>query len=173
MIRGDIQTFSLPYLIQWLALTRRTGQLTITQDQHHLELYFADCEVAAATSSDIIPRATPNMASAVFASCLTLTRGDFVFNDAALPAEIGASNLHLSAQALLVEVRDQRDKSDAADEQSALEKRGEAAIESGTFTPDDEFRLQVLGHLLKEDFRLPRVVMLSVTAHQCTRTAAS
>ena len=36
MIQGEIQSFSLPDLIQWLALTRRTGELAITQDDRRV-----------------------------------------------------------------------------------------------------------------------------------------
>jgi hypothetical protein len=49
MIQGEIQTFPLPDLIQWLALTRRTGMLVVAQGADRVERYLAERGPAAGT----------------------------------------------------------------------------------------------------------------------------
>src|ERR1700748_3822678 len=104
MIQGEIHTFPLPDLIQWLALTRRTGELTMARGAHRLKLYFDQGEIADSASSDLVEPVVeslrPDLVRNALGAALGWRLGHFVFRDAPLPAEVAAVNLHLATEAL-------------------------------------------------------------------------
>jgi HD-like signal output (HDOD) protein len=167
MIQGEIQTFPLPDLIQWLALTRRTGHLTISRSDHRLEFFFAAGEIAAASYSDIIGPDSAEKARAVLASALAWRLGYFIFEECKLPAEIAVANLHLPVEGLLLDVARQFDEEQEAGAKS--DQAPEAAGHSETFTVADELRLQIVDHLLREDFRVPPMPQLATRVLELTR----
>lgn len=169
MIQGEIQTFPLPDLIQWLALTRRTGELTMAQGTHRLKFHFDRGKVAASSSSDLIEPDSPNHVRAAMAAALSWAWGHFVFRDTALPPEIAAANLYLSAEGLLLEAARLLDQNRQAIAQSGDDEYTESNGHSQTFTLADDLRLQIVDRLLKEDFRVPPMPQLAVRVLELTR----
>jgi HD-like signal output (HDOD) protein len=172
MIQGEIQTFPHTDLLQWIALTRRTGQLAITQGDQELKFFFAAGEIAAASSSEIIGPDSPENARAVLASSLAWSWGYFVFKEGQLPAEVSASNLHLPVEGLLLEVSSKLDEDRKADAELDYGDHAEGTQADGyseTFTLADDLRLQIVDRLLREDFRVPPVPQLAARVLELTR----
>jgi HD-like signal output (HDOD) protein len=169
MIQGEIQTFPLPDLIQWLALTRRTGSLTFTQGEHRLEFFLAAGEIASASSSERVGPDSPEGARAVLATALSWEWGHFLFRECQLPGEIVATNLRLPAEALLLDVVRQLDELRESHATSAGAEPSEAGVGHETFTPADELRLQVVDRLLRDDFRVPPMPQLAARVLELTR----
>src|SRR6185369_9726035 len=101
MIQGEIHALPLPDLIQWLALTRRTGKLAITQGSHGVEVYFANGEIAGATNGDLNVADNAEKVHSALGSALAWQAGHFAFSDDELPKWASLVNLHLSAEATL------------------------------------------------------------------------
>lgn len=150
-------------------MTRQTGHLTITQEEHRLEFFFADGEIAATSSTDIIGPDSPEKASAVLASSLNWESGSFIFEQRPLPEEIAAANLRLPTNALLLDVARQFDESQEAAANSAQTAETGGLSPSRTFTVADELRLQIVDHLLREDFRVPPMPQLAARVLELTR----
>ena len=129
MIQGDLQTFPLPDLIQWLALARQTGNLTITRGDQRLEFLFDAGEIAAASSSYLIGPDSPEKVRAVLASALALRLGNFIFEQCQLPEEVAAANLHLPAEAFLLDIARQFDE-----EQETITRSDSAVLPSPNST---------------------------------------
>jgi HD-like signal output (HDOD) protein len=168
MIEGEIQTFPHTDLIQWIALTRRTGELSMTQGDHHLKFSFAAGEIAAASSSDIIGSDSPENARAVLASSLAWTSGHFAFKDGPLPPEVLANNLRLPVEGLLLSVTSELDEDRTEGAEADQDEWTQEAQYSETFTLADDLRLQVVDHLLREDFRVPPVPQLAARVLELT-----
>lgn len=168
MIEGEIQTFPHTDLIQWIALTRRTGELSMTQGDHDIKFFFAAGEIAAASSSDIIGSDNPENARAVLAASLAWSSGHFSFKDGPLPPEVLASNLHLPVEGLLLSVASQLDEDQKGGAEADQDDWTQEAQYSETFTLADDLRLQVVDHLLREDFRVPPVPQLAARVLELT-----
>jgi HD-like signal output (HDOD) protein len=169
MIQGEIHTFLLTDLIQWLALTRRTGELTIEQDGHRVSLYFSAGDIAAATSSDVVAATSPEHALAVVASALSWRLGYFVFVECPLPPSVEMTNLRLPAGALLMEVTRRIDETRRAEVKAIAEEKDGEQKEAETFTLADALRMQVVDRLLREDFRVPPMPQLAARVLEMTR----
>lgn len=167
MIQGEIQTFPLPDLIQWLALTRRTGHLSITQAEHRMEIFFADGLIASTSHSEIVGPDNPEKARAVLASALAWRNGYFVFEEGAPPTQVAASEMRLSVEPLLLDAArafDEERKHSATDA-ARLEETDDDA-----FAIADELRLRIVDHLLRGDFRVPPMPHLATRVLEMTRT---
>jgi hypothetical protein len=125
MIQGEIHTFPLPDLIQWLALTRRTGTLIIAQGADSVErylvrreqseearpipqltsvqLYFVVGEIAAASMSELAVSISADKVRQMLGTALTWHAGRFAFSASPLPNWVLTGNLRLAAEPLLQE----------------------------------------------------------------------
>lgn len=174
MIQGEIHTFPLSDLIQWLALTRHTGELTMAQGEHHLKLYFDKGEIAASSAADLIEPdclAEDRIAHvrSALTSALAWRWGLFEFRDVPLPAEVAAVNLHLLAETLLLEAACHLDQSRMGEAESGANDRARADRHSQTFTLADDLRLQIVDRLLREDYRVPPMPQLAARVLEMTR----
>lgn len=174
MIQGEIHTFPLSDLIQWLALTRHTGELTMAQGEHQLKLYFDKGEIAASsacnlTELDCLAEVRMAHVRSVLRSALAWRWGDFEFKDAPLSAEVAAVNLHLSAEPLLLEAACHLDQSRMDDAESEANGWTRADRHSQTFTLADDLRLHIVDRLLKEDYRVPPMPQLAARVLEMTR----
>lgn len=162
MIQGELQTFPLSDLIQWLALTRRTGKLALTQaDVQSLLFYFAEGKIAGACAGEPVVLGAEEKIYAALDLALAWRSGSFAWSDGALPLKLTASNLRLSAETLLLQQQ--------AGADSNSREGDEAADYSDTFTLADSLRLQVIDRLLREDFIVPVMPQLAVRVIELTR----
>jgi HD-like signal output (HDOD) protein len=163
MIQGELQTLPLSDLIQWLALTRRTGKLALTQaDIQSLLFYFAEGKIAGACAGEPVILGDEEKIYAALDLALAWRSGSFAWSDGALPLQLTASNLRLSAERLLLQQQAGAD-SDSRDWDDA------AVDYSDTFTLADSLRLQVIDRLLREDFIVPVMPQLAVRVLELTR----
>lgn len=175
MIQGEIQVFPLFDLIQWIVLTHRTGDLSMAQGARWLTFYFDNGEIAASFSaSDPVELDCPtDLRTAHVRNALTEALnwrwGQFEFRDAPLSAEVTAVNLHLPAEALLLEAARQLDQSPRADAESGANDPTASDKHSQTFTLADDLRLQIIDHLLREDYSVPPMPQLAVRVLELTR----
>jgi len=169
MIQGEIQTFPLSDLIQWLALTHRTGELTITQGAQCLKFFFERGEIAATYSSEPLAVEGLEHARAVLISALGLRWGRFLFDDCPLSTPVAAANLHLAAEAFLLEVISQLETQRKSAAEPSQDEWGDASGYSETYTLADALRMQIVDRLLKEDFRVPPMPQLAVRVLELTR----
>jgi HD-like signal output (HDOD) protein len=169
MIQGEIQTFPLPDLIQWLALTRRTGELTMAQGTHRLKFYFGQGKFAASSSSDLAESNSATQVRTALAAALAWGWGHFVFRDAPLPAEIAAANLQLGTETLLLEAASHVIQNRRTHIEPGARDWAQANGHSQTFTLADDLRLQIVDRLLREDFRVPPMPQLAVRVLELTR----
>jgi HD-like signal output (HDOD) protein len=169
MIQGEIQTFPLPDLIQWLALTHRTGELTITQDPLCLKFFFERGEIAATFSSEPLAAVGRDHARAVLTSALGLRRGGFQFNIGPLGPQMITGNLRLPAEAFLLDVVSQLEATRKSTAVSGQDEWTDAETYSETFTLADALRMQIVDRLLREDFRVPPMPQLAVRVLELTR----
>lgn len=168
MIQGEIETFPLPDLIQWLGVTRRTGELSITRGTNRVEIFYAAGEIAAAASSDMIGPHSSELVRAVVASALTWRLGRFTFKDGALPAEIAAANQHLGADNMLLEAFSQLEQNRDPDASPSEDEWFESEMDSGVFTLSDAIRMQVADSLLRADFKVPPMPTLAARVLELT-----
>jgi len=168
MIRGEIQTFPLPDLIQWLGLTRRTGELSITQGINRVEIFFAAGQIAGAASSELIGLVTADAIRDVVASALGWRWGLFIFKDCALPADVAATHLHLTADTFLLEAMAQLDQIGKSNAENSLDEWVEPGKRSEAFTLSDSLRLQVADRLLREEFQVPPMPHLAARVLELT-----
>ncbi len=191
MIQGEIQTFPLPDLIQWLALTRRTGMLVVAQGADRVERYLAEQrgpaaavsqtaprgsaqlhfiagEIAAASMSELAILDSAEKVCTMLSTALAWRAGRFVFSANPPPEWVLTKNLRLSAEALLIEAaQTNQDGKLESDSNSG----GLAAVKehSEGFMIADALRLHVVDRLLKEDFSVPAMPQLAVRVLELTR----
>ncbi len=172
-MQGEIQNLPLPDLIQWLAYTRRTGKLIITQSPQRetqpltaagpsVELYFAKGELALAARTGGSLSVSVEKARALLGSALAWRSGQFIFNAAPLlPLWVSAVNLHLSAETLLQEAV--RELNQYPQPAAALmpAKLGQAGRRSEIFRHTNSLRLEVVDRMLREDFNIPAMPQLA------------
>lgn len=169
MIQGEIQNFPIRDLIQWLALTRRTGELNIKQEDRQRVFHFDSGNIAAASSSDLIAPNSYEQACEVLVSALTWRRGGFVFRDCPLPAAIAAINLRLPVETLLLKVLAELEENRKIDAESDVDTLHGSTQHSETFTLADDLRLKIVDHLLNEKFRVPPMPHLVTRVLELTR----
>jgi len=169
MIQGEIQNFPLRDLMQWLALTRRTGQLDVMQDDHQRVFHFAGGNIAAASSSDLKAPNSYEQACEVLVSALTWRSGNFIFRDCPLSPAISAINLRLPVETLLLKVLAELEASRKDEMEFEPDEWSEEVQHSETFTLADALRLQIVDHLLNEDFRVPPMPHLVTRVLELTR----
>jgi HD-like signal output (HDOD) protein len=162
MIEGEIQTLPLSDLLLWIALTHRTGKLTVTQGTtHSLELYFNKGELAAASISALTLLDSSDKIRSVLSLVLTWRSGAFNFAEGPAHLREVPINLHLSVEAMLNEIN-------KTAEPGTL-PGGTLREHSETFTLADTLRLQVVEHLLKEDFTVPSMPQIAMRVLELTR----
>src|SRR5882724_9642372 len=103
MIQGEIYTFPLPDLIQWAALTDRTGELFVEHSANKIIIYFAGGKIAA-MSFDLTLSDSPGSVRVMLATAVHWRWGHFGFKDCALPPKIAAANMNLAAEFVLKDV---------------------------------------------------------------------
>jgi len=168
MIQGEIYTFPLADLIQWVALTRRTGTLVVDHGVSRLEAHFSAGKIAA-LSLDLISCDSRESVFGVLAGVLRWRWGHFSFKDSPLPEKILAANLGLATEPLMVEIVSQHStlrvpklERDPIDWRE-LENSEESVSLANTL------RLNVTDRLLREDFRVPPMPEIVTRVLELTR----
>src|SRR5213078_3271992 len=103
MIQGEIYTFPLPDLIQWAALTDRTGELAVEHSANKIIIYFSRGKLAGMLF-DLTIADSPGSISVMLATAVRWRWGHFDFKDCSLPSKIAAANMNLAAEFVLKEV---------------------------------------------------------------------
>lgn len=169
MIQGEIHILPLPDLIQWLALTRRTGKLVLRQVEQSLELYFIKGEIAGGTDEALIAIDSAEKVHRALGRALARRAGRFAFSDDELPKWVASINLRLSAESTLYNLFSELHAGRPPSARSYLDNWTEAGKDFGLFTPDDALRLQVIDQLLKENFNVPAMPQLAARVLELTR----
>ena len=169
MVQGEIHILPLPDLIQWLALTSRTGKLVLTQAARNLELYFISGEIAGGTDEALIAIDSAEKIHRALDRVLTWSVGHFAFSDGELPKWVALINLRLSAEATLYNLFSEAHEARQPSAKSYLDNWTEAGKDFGLFTTYDELRLQVIDQLLREDFNVPAMPQLAARVLELTR----
>ena len=170
MIQGEIYTFPLADLIQWVALTRRTGVLTVEHGANRLESHFSEGKIAA-ISLDLVACNNREAVLGVLVAVLRWRWGRFTFKDGRLAEKIAAARLELATEPLIVEVMSRPSASKASpttrdrdtSELEALQGESEAISLANTL------RLNVTDRLLREDFRVPPMPEIVTRVLELTR----
>ena len=168
MIQGEIYTFPLPDLIQWAALTTRTGELAVVHGANKIVIYFAGGKVAGG-SFDMTISDSPGSVRVMLATAVKWKWGHFEFKDSALQPKIAAANMNLPAEFLLKEVIN---GAKSEDESADDELQNEWLEADSTFSDvnlADSLRLKVADRLLREDFRVPAMPEVTVKLMNLTR----
>ena len=166
MIQGEIHILPLTDLVQWLALTRRTGTLTVTRDRFSVEIFFAKGEISAAADGERAILDNPGKVFGALSTALALEAGHFVFNEGVLPLWVSTVNLHLSAEALLHNASPQHSQPQATGRLNAVAILGR---NSGLLNPAETLRVQITNQLMREDISLPAMPQLATRVLQLTR----
>jgi HD-like signal output (HDOD) protein len=170
MIQGEIQTLPLTDLIQWLALTRRTGKLALGQeDVQNTLFYFAEGKIVAASNDDHAILESADKICAVLSSALAWRAGRFVYSDGSLPLRVATVKQNMSAEAFLLRAATGLNLHKRSEATSDLGGWDETEGYSETFTLADALRLQVVDLLLKEDFSVPAMPQLAIRVLELTR----
>lgn len=179
MIQGEIFTFPLPELFQWLTVTQSSGSLVIAQggdgkqmyavangplldtpsakasQRNSLEFYLVMGDIVAASSSGRAPVMQPDAVRDALVTALQWPTGRFTFSQAPLPAWALSTHLRLPSEKLLTEAET---KLRQGQPPSALPKERclEPALDhSDSFTLTECLRLYVVNRILQADFKLP------------------
>jgi HD-like signal output (HDOD) protein len=169
MIQGEIQTLPITDLIQWLALTRRTGKLELGQGEaHNTMFYFAQGKIVAASNGEHTMLESVDKICDVLSATLTWRIGHFFYSDGLLPLQVLEVKPTLSTEALLLRAATGLNlhKQDAVSDLCGLDETDEY---SETFTLADALRLQVVDLLLREDFMVPVMPQLAMRVLELTR----
>jgi HD-like signal output (HDOD) protein len=195
MIQGEILTFPLTDLVQWLALTRRTGMLVIAQgsDKGHrlatggasvqtptptrsgvrmsVELYFLTGALVGASSAGRATLTGAEQVREMLAAALQWRSGRFAFSRSPLPGWAQTSPLRHSVERLLQEIALQREARAAkglSAQAEAAEAEDRFAVDSESFTLAESLRLHVVNQLLKEDLKIPAFPALAARVLELT-----
>lgn len=170
MIQGETHTLPLGDLIQWIALTRRTGGLTMTQDVgQRLQLYFVRGEIAAASRGDVF-LANAEKICAVLSEALNWHSGQFAFCGGPLPPQALSINLQIAPERLLLAANAVRPAKPAPKPTAQpASEWDEPEAYSETFGLADALRMELVDRLLREDFYVPVMPQLAVRVLELTR----
>src|SRR5215471_13017090 len=102
MIQGEIYTFPLIDVIQWAALTERTGKLSVEHGANKIVVYFSTGKIAA-VGFDLNISDSAGTVRVMLATAVRWRWGHFEFKDGPLPAKIASLNLNLTVQFILLE----------------------------------------------------------------------
>ncbi len=169
MIQGEIHALPLSDLIQWLALTRRTGKLTLTQSATSLEFYFIAGDMAGATDEALSVVDSAEKLQQTLGRVYDWQAGRFAFIDDELPKWVTLVNLRLSAESILYNLTSQFNEAQKPDTQLQLNAWAEAGKGIGLLTDDDAIRLRVVDQLLRDDFNVPAMPQLAIRVLELTR----
>ncbi len=175
MIQGETHTLPLGDLIQWVALTRRTGGLTMRQGaDQRLQLYFVRGEIAAASVAAGAGMdkflASAEKICAVLSAALHWHSGQFAFCDGALPPQALAINLQIAPARLLVAAQAHQPQAlppKTTGKQTAEWAETERYTE--TFGLADALRMELVDRLLRADFFVPVMPQIAVRVLELTR----
>ncbi len=187
MLQGDIYTFPLTELIQWLAFTRRTGQLNLTQGpdraqlaairagksagvpgnqpRPRVKLYFVEGGIAgAAVAGRGAVTSAPSL-RAILANALNWQTGRFTFSLECLPAWAAKVSQTYAAERLLQAAL--TDQASAKPAEALLQFEG-APVESENFTLAEHLRLYAVSRIQQGDFKIPALPDLAVRVLELT-----
>ncbi|MBI1764552.1 MAG: HDOD domain-containing protein [Acidobacteria bacterium] len=174
MIQGETHTLPLGDLIQWIALTRRTGGLTMRQGADNpLQLYFVRGEIAAASVAETF-LASAEKITAVLCEALNWRSGHYAFCGGPLPPQALFINLQISPERLLVaacaqQQQQQQQQQPAKTPPAQTDDWAETEDYTETFGLADALRLALVDRLLREDFCVPVMPQLAVRVLELTR----
>lgn len=187
MLQGDIYTFPLTELIQWLAFTRRTGQLDLAQGpdraqlatlrigqvaampankpRPRVELYFVEGGLAGAAVAGRGSAASAPSIRSILALALHWQTGRFTFRSDSLPAWAGKSSQTFAVDRMLQAALSAQDSTKPAD--PVLQFDGGLA-ESENFTLAEKLRLYAVSRIQQKDFKIPALPDLAVRVLELT-----
>ena len=192
MIQGEIQTFPLLDLAQWLALTRRTGMLVVAQGsdrgyrlapdsgpapatsqirpglQLSVEFYFLTGALVGASSAGRSALTNLEQVREMLANAAQWRTGRFAFSQGPLPAWALASHLRLPVDALLPEIIPVAPAGTVPEPFLDFSREGKASTSTQTFTLSESLRLQVVNQLLNEDLKVPAFPALATRVLELT-----
>jgi HD-like signal output (HDOD) protein len=170
MIQGATHTLPLSDLIQWIAQTRRMGELTMTQgDSQRLQIYFLRGEIAAASCGDAF-FANAEKICALLSEALNWRAGQFAFTTSPLPPRALAINLQIPPERLLATINAAKAAKPAPKPSTQpAPKWAEHEQYSETFSLADALRMELVDRLLREDFYVPVMPQLAVRVLELTR----
>jgi HD-like signal output (HDOD) protein len=185
MLQGEIYTFPLTDLLQWLAFTRRTGQLSLAQGQEHpqpgaasagraavpvpskaprayLEIYLLEGGIVGAFVGGRGIAASGQEIRAVLAHALSWRLGRFTFATDELPAWARASARQFTAEPLLRAAQAVLDAKQPADLTCQFEANPDSSAQANSLTLAEHLRLYAVSRILKGDFKIPALPDLAV-----------
>ncbi|MBI1763231.1 MAG: HDOD domain-containing protein [Acidobacteria bacterium] len=187
MLQGDIYTFPLPDLIQWLAFTRRTGQLNLAQGpdraqldalragkldalpgnkpRPRVEVYFVEGGIAGAAVAGRGAVTNTNSMRALLANTLNWQTGRFTFSLDRLPAWAAKVTQTFAAERLLQAAL--ADQASAKPSDTLLQFDG-APSDSENFTLAEHLRLYAVSRIQEKDFKIPALPDLAVRVLELT-----
>ncbi len=187
MLQGDIYTFPLPDLIQWLAFTRRTGQLNLAQGpdraqleairagkltdapshkpRPRVELYFVEGGIAGAAFAGRGAVTSAPSLRAILANALNWQTGRFTFSLECLPAWAAKVSQTYAVERLLQAAL--ADQASAKPAEALLQFDG-APAESENFTLAEHLRLYAVSRIQQGDFKIPALPDLAVRVLELT-----
>lgn len=187
MLEGDIYTFPLPDLIQWLAFTRRTGQLNLAQGpdraqldalrtgklavlpaiqpKPRVEVYFVEGGIAGAAVAGRGAVTNANSMRALLANALHWQTGRFTFSLDRMPLWASKISQTFAAERLLQAAI--ADQASAKPADAALQFDG-APVASENFTLAEHLRLYAVSRIQQKDFKIPALPDLAVRVLELT-----
>lgn len=189
MLQGEIFTFPLNDLIQWLAFTRRTGQLSITHVQGQtaaqaqagvriptspsgssrvrLQLYFLEGAIAGAEIAGRGVATEGQQIRSVLTTALTWRMGHFSFSTEDLPNWVQNAKQRFSAERLLQAAAppDNKPAAEAVFNFGDLTKTGSSGE---SLTLAEHLRLYAVNRISQGDFKVPALPDLAVRVLELT-----
>src|SRR5581483_5216313 len=172
MIQGEIYTFPLLDIIQWVALTERTGELTVEHSPNRLAIFFSAGKIAA-TAFDLTDSDSANSIRVMLTEAVRWRWGQFEFRDSKLPQKVASTNLNLPVEFLLLDIIGVSQPTEASNDEErsepTLSNWMEVNAPNTTLTLADTLRLKVADRLLREDFKVPPMPEVTAKLLKLTR----
>lgn len=166
MLQGEISILPLPDLIEWLALTQRTGKLVMDLADRSFELYFINGEIAGASLNDITVLEHIEQIQHCLRLAIERRSGRFEFYQDMLAVWVTLSHLHLSAEALLHNLLNEFDQA------LPVRKKPDSWIETtqptGFLALTEALRLQVVDELMNDSFSVPPMPQVATRVIELT-----
>lgn len=192
MLQGELYTFPLTDLIQWLAFTRRTGQLSLVQapapaqaevvsagravapatpspkPRAYVEVYFLEGRLAGAYAGGRGTATNGQELRGLLTALLKWRLGRFTFSPNEMPAWARAVTQPFAAEPLLRAATAAYESKQPVDAAFQLESGAPGGGEAGSFTLAEHLRLYAVSRILKGDFTIPALPDLAVRVLELT-----
>jgi HD-like signal output (HDOD) protein len=191
MLQGELYTFPLMDLIQWLAFTRRTGQLSLAQapapaqvggvsagvalaatpspaPRLYVEIYFLEGRLTGAFLGGRGAAVDGQQLRAVLALVMNWRLGRFTFCPDEMPAWARSVPHPFAAEPLLRAAQTAAEAKRPLDAACLFEREQQGSGHSDTFTLAEHLRLYAVSRILKGDFTIPALPDLAVRVLELT-----